>query len=266
MSNNTNEDPKTPTNEESTKEDTEMKKFIHHMDAFYRTTQLGKQLVNTILKVDSAEKDLNTLKAQNARIRDFQIRNSERLGRIREECDAKIERLAEEIRECDNEKRRLIVINVETNKLKKEKVQRGDKEFQFFTQESMKNYVSNKCVETYGNFDVLKIRKVTFMKDTERAKAFKASNPSHPSSNPNKVRLFVEFYDTESAKMLLRMSKDKEMNCFREAIPFHLRQKSRYIHNLVDKVNEELPDSTGFKYRVAFGSKIQVIKKEDNSQ
>ena len=245
--------------------DPEMTKFLNFMDSYYTTTENGKKILESSNRVDQVQEELNSLKAQNRKIREFQITHAERIKRIRQEVEAKLDRLTENMREVDVEKRRLIVINVNKNELTLETVKKGDSEFQLFTKKSMKDYVIKKCKEVYVNFDPLRLRKVHFMKDTDRAKEFKKRNPGHASADPNKVRLFAEFYDSESAKMLLRMSIDLEKNCFREAIPFHLRQRSRILHDLVEKTNKSLPDDAVFKYKVVFGSKIQVLNKSDDS-
>ena len=245
--------------------DPEMTKFFNFMDSYYTTTENGKKILESSNRVDQVQEELNSLKAQNRKIREFQITHAERIKRIRQEVEAKLDRLTENMREVDVEKRRLIVINVNKNELTLETVKKGASEFQIFTKKSMKDYVIRKCKEVYVNFDPLRLRKVHFMKDTDRAKEFKKRNPGHASADPNKVRLFAEFYDAESAKMLLRMSIDLEKNCFREAIPFHLRQRSRVLHDLVEKTNKSLPDDATFKYKVVFGSKIQVLNKSDDS-
>ena len=245
--------------------DPEMTKFLNFMDSYYTTTENGKKILESSNRVDQVQEELNSLKAQNRKIREFQITHAERIKRIRQEVEAKLDRLTENMREVEVEKRRLIVINVNKNELTLETVKKGDSEFQLFTKKSMKDYVIKKCREVYVNFDPLRLRKVHFMKDTDRAKEFKKRNPGHASADPNKVRLFAEFYDSESAKMLLRMSIDLEKNCFREAIPFHLRQRSRILHDLVEKTNKSLPDDAVFKYKVVFGSKIQVLNKSDDS-
>ena len=245
--------------------DPEMTKFLNFMDSYYTTTENGKRILESSNRVDQVQEELNSLKAQNRKIREFQITHAERIKRIRQEVEAKLDRLTENMREVEVEKRRLIVINVNKNELTLETVKKGDSEFQLFTKKSMKDYVIKKCREVYVNFDPLRLRKVHFMKDTDRAKEFKKRNPGHASADPNKVRLFAEFYDSESAKMLLRMSIDLEKNCFREAIPFHLRQRSRILHDLVEKTNKSLPDDAVFKYKVVFGSKIQVLNKSDDS-
>ena len=113
--------------------DPEMTKFFNFMDSYYTTTENGKKILESSNRVDQVQEELNSLKAQNRKIREFQITHAERIKRIRQEVEAKLDRLTENMREVDVEKRRLIVINVNKNELTLETVKKGDSEFQIFT-------------------------------------------------------------------------------------------------------------------------------------